>query len=350
MSTWLLYGAYGYTGRLILEEAVRRGHRPVIAGRTPSKLTPLARRYELPWVSLALDNESLLHETVAGVDAVLHAAGPFTRTAAPMRKACLAGGTHYLDITGEIPVFAATLVQDGAARTANVALVSGVGFDIVPSDCLAKYVADPLPDVAQLEVGLTGFDAVSRGTLITALDQVLDGGVIRRNDKLIPLQLGRGGREIPFRDGPERAIPIPLGDVVTAARTTGASDVTVYAALPGVSFLAATAPLARLVLRIGPLRRAAEKVIGAVIEGPGEETRRRGRTHFWARATATDGAAAEAWLTLREAYDFTARAAVRAVERVVAENPVGALTPALAFGADFVLEIDGTERFDALPQ
>ena len=39
---WLLYGASGYTGRMIAEEAVRRGHRPVLAGRSAERVRPLA--------------------------------------------------------------------------------------------------------------------------------------------------------------------------------------------------------------------------------------------------------------------------------------------------------------------
>ena len=40
-SNWMLYGAYGTTGRLILDEALRRGHRPLLAGRDSVQLSAL---------------------------------------------------------------------------------------------------------------------------------------------------------------------------------------------------------------------------------------------------------------------------------------------------------------------
>jgi hypothetical protein len=61
------------------------------------------------------------------------------------------------------------------------------------------------------------------------------------------------------------------------------------------------------------------------------------------------GRSAEAWLETVDGYSFTALAGVRSVEKIFAQGPAGALTPAVAFGADFALEIEGTRRYDALP-
>ena len=248
---WLLYGAYGYTGRLIAAEAVAQGERPVLAGRNGEALQGLAAELGLKALPLPLDDAERLRAAVAPFGAVLHAAGPYVRTAAPMRAACLATHTHYLDITGEVPVFVDSLATAASARAAGVAVISGVGFDIVPSDCLGAMVAARLPDATQLDLAIAGFDAASGGTVITALEQVEAGGLVRRNGALVAWPLGRGARQIRFGDGVARwAIPTPMGDVATAQQSTGIPNVTVYVVFPAARLLPVLAPLTRLIFWI----------------------------------------------------------------------------------------------------
>ena len=56
MADWMIYGATGYTGQLVAEEAVQRGHKPLLAGRTESKLKKLAERLNLEYVVAPLDD------------------------------------------------------------------------------------------------------------------------------------------------------------------------------------------------------------------------------------------------------------------------------------------------------
>src|SRR5690349_20732590 len=102
MPDCMIYGATGYTGALVAEAAVQRGHKPILAGRDASKLKPLAERLGLEWQAISLDDTAALGKAVAEVDLVMHCAGPFTMTSRPMLRACLAGKAHYLDITGEV--------------------------------------------------------------------------------------------------------------------------------------------------------------------------------------------------------------------------------------------------------
>src|SRR5688572_19213897 len=104
-NTWMIYGATGYTGRLIVQEAVARGHKPILAGRNAEALRELAAPHGLETCAVNLDDSAALNRAVAAVDLVLHCAGPFTATGKPMLRACLAGKTHYLDITGELRIF-----------------------------------------------------------------------------------------------------------------------------------------------------------------------------------------------------------------------------------------------------
>ena len=108
------------------------------------------------------------------------------------------------------------------------------------------------------------------------------------------------------------------------------------------------------VMGLGAAQKVADRAATWLFTGPDEEAQHQGRTYLWARASGPDGAA-EAWLETGEVYRFTALAGVRLVERVLAAGKraapplAGALTPAGAFGADFVLDIEGVRRFDSLP-
>lgn len=348
---WLLYGAYGYTGELIVDEAVRRGHRPTLAGRALEKLKPLAERYGLPAVAFPLDDRQKLRAAIEGFPLVMHAAGPFIRTAEPMRRACLDAGAHYLDITGEIPVFEASFAADREARERGVAILSGVGFDVVPTDCMARYVAERVKDPRTLDIAFSALGGASAGTVKSALEQLPKGNLLRREGHLVPAPLGEGIRRLRFPHGEKTAVPIPWGDLVTAFHTTGVPNITTYMTLPSrqARLLRLTGRALPFLLGPAPVRR----VLGSLIErrgrGPDETTRRSGRSYVYVRATSDSGEHAEAWLETLEGYTFTAIASVLAVEKTLAGSLRGAVTPARAFGSDFVLEIPGTRRLDALP-
>ena len=155
-SGWMIYGAYGYTGVLVAEEAVRRGHRPLLAGRSAAKLAPLASRLGLEAVALDLSDTAALTRALERVSLVFHAAGPFIDTSDAMIRAALEAGAHYVDITGEVPVFANTFTYDAPAKKKGIVLMSGVGFDVVPTDCMARYLSEKLPGATELEIAIAG--------------------------------------------------------------------------------------------------------------------------------------------------------------------------------------------------
>ncbi len=352
MSSWMLYGAYGFTGKLIIEEALARGHKPLLAGRSAEKLIPLADQYDLDWMDVALDDDEQLRDAVAGVDAVLHAAGPFIHTSEPMIQACLAGQSHYLDITGEIPVFLTTFSYDDHAREQGVALISGVGFDIVPTDCMAAYISAEMPDAIQIDLAFRSTSGASAGTTKTMLElfsSLPKGSLVRQEGKLVDIPMGAGQTTITFSDGKQRnVVPIPWGDLATAEISTGVNNITTSLALQLPPGFTLTRPLMARLLDIDPVRSLAKRGVDAFVSGPDEETRGSARAFVYARGTNEAGAWREAWLETGEVYDFTAKSSVRAVERLLAEPKSGALTPSLAFGADFVLDIPGVHRFDQI--
>jgi len=356
-SGWMIYGAYGYTGELIVQEAVRRGHRPLLAGRSKAKLEPLATRFGLPFVVLDLRDAAALARALEGVELVFHAAGPFVDTSEAMIRACLAARAHYVDITGEASVFRNTLSQDAAAKDRGVVLISGVGFDVVPTDCLARYVADKLPAATRLELAIAPPSNVSPGTAKSMFDGVLIGGLARRNGALVSHAIGKDTKRVRFADRERSVMAITWGDLETAHRTTRIPNITTYMAFPSAMVRAASiswplvamsTPLLRSLLSRPAVRERIADAIGSLVRGPDEKARSDARAFVWARATDSSGRHAEAWLETADSYAFTAIAGVRAVERILSTRPVGALTPALAFGSDFVLELEGTRRRDAL--
>jgi short subunit dehydrogenase-like uncharacterized protein len=347
---WLIYGANGYTGTLVAEEAVRRGHRPILAGRSRERLVPLAERLGLEYRLAAVDDGPGLLAALRGVELVLHIAGPFIQTADPMRRACLASRAHYLDVTGEIPVFEAGFGDDGEARARGVAIISGVGFDVVPTDCLAAYVAGKLEEPVEVELAIFAKTRPSTGTLKTELDIIARGGRSRRDGQWVDEPLGGKPRTLRFPSGERLGIRAPLAELSTVPRSTGASTVSCYMTLPPAMARLARPAAAVLgpLLRVDRVRGALQRMIDRRVPNPTQAERQVGLAEVWARAIGRGGASAEAWLLTPEPYVLTAASGVNAVERTLAERPVGALTPAQAFGADFALQVPGTRRLDAL--
>ncbi|HRP87435.1 MAG TPA: saccharopine dehydrogenase NADP-binding domain-containing protein, partial [Gammaproteobacteria bacterium] len=226
--SWMIYGANGYTGELIAREAVRRGRAPVLAGRSADKVAPLARELGLEHRCFELGSPAAVREGIAGMTLVLHCAGPFSATARPMMEACIETGAHYLDITGEIAVFELAHGLDAEARRRGVLLCPGVGFDVVPTDCLAAALKAALPDATRLALGFDSRGGMSPGTARTSVEGLAQGGRVRREGRLITVPLAWRTRRIDFGDGEKLAMTIPWGDVSTAWHTTGIQDIEVY--------------------------------------------------------------------------------------------------------------------------
>src|SRR5262245_50457130 len=222
---WLLYGATGRTGTLIAEEAVARGHRPVLAGRDPERLESLAARLDLPWVAGPATDISRL---IGDSRLVLLAAGPFGTTAPAVLRACLDRGVHYLDIANEIPVAAAALAADEEARARGITVLPAVGFGTVASDGLARYVADPVPEATRLEMAImVGTDGSSAGARASTMHALAGGGRTRRDGRVVRTRLGAGSRRQHTPIGDRTLVPVPTGDLVVTGHTTGIPDVTV---------------------------------------------------------------------------------------------------------------------------
>ncbi len=345
--SFLIYGASGYTGALVAREAARRGLRPVLAGRGPAVRT-LADELGLEARLFPLDDPAALRRGLDGQALVLHCAGPFFHTSAPMAAACVEAGVHYLDITGEVAVFESLFARRRPASQAGVVLLPGVGFDVVPSDCLAAHLKRRLPGATRLELALLALGRLSRGTATTMVENLHRGGLVRRGGILTAVPAGHATRQVDFGRGPRTVVSIPWGDVSTAFHSTGIPDVTVYAAMAGGQRLALSVlrPL-RPLLGTRAVQSFLKRRVQAGPPGPSDEERARGRSLVWGQARDDSGASVTTRLEGPEGYAFTVLTALLAVERVLAgQVEPGFQTPSLAFGPDFVLEIAGVTRSD----
>jgi len=337
---WMLYGANGYTGQLIASEATSRGMRPVLAGRNAEKIEALARELDCPSRAFALSSAAEVGRHLDGISAVLHCAGPFSETAAPMMEACIARGVHYLDITGEIDVIELASRQHEQAEAAGVTLMPSVGMDVVPSDCLAAMLADAVPDATRLELAFAADWSLSPGTAKTVWQHAGVGGRIRKDGNIVAVPTAWKIMEIPFRRGPRWGMTIPWGDVSSAYHTTGIPNIEVYTALPQQQL-----NLARRFRRLASLARfsliqsTGRWWINRRIKGPDEYERAAGRTEFWVRATDDKGQTAEAALETPNGYLLTVETALAILQKVLdGQVRTGFLTPAKALGADFIQE------------
>jgi short subunit dehydrogenase-like uncharacterized protein len=349
--TVVLYGATGYTGRLIARLAGDYGVAPVLAGRSAHRLALLAAELGFENRAFTLDDPAAVRHGITDARVVLHCAGPFVHTFRAMSDACLDTGAHYLDITGEIDVFEALASRTAEAERAGVMLLPGVGFDVAATDCLAAHVAERVPGAQRLTMGVTSSGPLSRGTAGTAVENQDRGGRIRRNGVLVSVPPGWRTRTIDFGDGrPRSAVTIPWGDVSTAWYSTGIPDIEVYAAMPPrlIRLIRASRYLKPL-LKLPPVKALQRRAIRARPEGPDETELVHGMSHVWARAEDAAGNGVTALQQGPNAYLLTAHAALLAVRRVLAGDfTPGFQTPSLAFGEDMVLDVPGVVRRDAV--
>ena len=348
----LIYGSTGYTGRLIVMEALERGLRPTLAGRNAAAVRTQAQSLGLEWRAARIDDPAALDAALADATVVLHCAGPFAHTWRAMSDACLRRRVHYLDITGEIAVFEGLARRDAEARMAGIMLLPGVGFDVVPSDCLAAHLSRRLPNAVHLALGFRALGGASRGTLTTMVENLGTPGAIRRNGKIEAVPQAWRTRRIDFGDGKLRdATTIPWGDVSTAFHSTGIPNVEVYMSMrPAVRRAAIASRWLGPVLRSRIARRMLTAWVRRGAPGPSEAQRQRGASLLWGEAVGANGERAVARLRGASGYVMTAQTAVHLAAKVLAgEAPSGFQTPSRAYGPDVILDIPGVMRTDVMP-
>ena len=344
----LIYGANGYTGRLIIPVALARGLRPILSGRNASEVNALAAENGLEARPVSLDDTAALDEALRGITTVLHCAGPFSRTSKQVVDACLRARAHYLDITGEVEVFEACAARDAEARARGIMVLPGTGFDVVPSDCLASHLARRMPDATSLSLGFRALGGLSRGTALTMAEGLGKPGVIRKGGRITPVPPGFHTRTIDFGDGPKLAVTIPWGDVSTAFHSTGIPNVRVYMSIhPKQLRSLRIAKWFGWLLQTPWMQHKLSSRIRAGRAGPSDAARAKGASLLWGEAANDAGQTVVSRLRGPDGYTLTADTAVRCAMRTLAgDAPPGFQTPSRAYGTDFILESPGVTRTD----
>lgn len=343
MSRILIYGANGYTGALIAEEAARRGLKPILGGRNRDALEALAQRLKLTRRVFELRDGTEIARNLEGVDVVLNCAGPFAYTCVPLLEACLAHKAHYLDITGEIDVFELCHHAHKRARHQGIVVAPGVGFDVVPTDSVAAMLKQRLPDANQLVLAFEAGGGPSPGTTRTSVAGLARGGRVRRNGELVDVPLAWKVREFE-RDGKQRsAMTIPWGDVYTAFVSTGIPNIETYMVVSPKT-IARTRWLryAQPFLRFDAVLRFLEERAVHRARGPDAERRAATGCYIWGEARNAAGREEKLALTTPNGYTLTVNAALGILDHVLHTSVEGGYyTPSQLVGADFVLTLPG---------
>lgn len=343
---WMIYGANGYTGRLAARLAKDRHLSPVLAGRHAEHIRPLA--YELGFESRVFDltDSAVAATNLEGIAAVLHCAGPFSATSRPMLAACLRAKTHYLDIAGEIAVFEDIHSRSQEFRNAGIVVVPGVGFDVVPTDCLAVLLKRELPSATHLKLAFKPREGkLSAGSAKTMVEGLPEGGRIRRDGRIVKVPAAYKIETIPFtEDLSAAAVTIPWGDVSTAYYSTGIPNIEDFMGVPEQQIgRMKIAGVMRWLLGLAPVQAFVKAQIARRVKGPTDEQRARDEVYLYGEVWDDAGHKVAMRLRTREAYTLTAESGVKATMKVIEGRLApGAYTPAMAFGADYVLELEGT--------
>ena len=342
----MIYGANGYTGRLAARFAKEHHLDPILAGRLAEPIRELGG--ELGFESRVFDlaDPAKVAANLEGVSAVLHCAGPFSTTSGPMLAGCLRAGTHYLDITGEIAVFENVHSRRQEIRDAGIVAIPGVGFDVVPTDCIAAMLKRELPSATHLKLAfMSRYGKLSPGTAKTMVEGLPEGGRIRKDGKIVRVPAAYKVESIPFtEDLSATAVTIPWGDVATAYYSTGIPNIEVFAGVPEKQIAKMKiSGFMRWLLGLAAVQSFMKSQIARRVKGPTDEQRARDEMYIYGEVRDDAGHKVAMRLRTREGYTLTAESGVTATRKVIEGRLApGAYTPSMAFGADYVLELEGT--------
>lgn len=332
-----VYGAGGYTGKLVVAELARQGIETVLAGRNVDSLGEAAARAGLAAVDgtairrAASGDHTALVRAFQDCAAVINCAGPFVLSGEAVVRAAIAAGCHYVDIAGEqrhldriFNAFAAP------AEAAGVTVVPGTNDDGLPSDLLAHLVAEHVRPVRELVIGLElvrGGATPSRGTLRSALENIdtFTGGGLGYEDGRWHPEIAARRTALTFPDGPG-PVPVtkfPLPAVVTVPRHVAARRVEGLVRSELVAAFSGITPA----------------LVDSVPEGPPADNRRAARWIIVVEATSEDGRHARGVVHGNDMQGSTAVIAVESARRLVADGArPGVLAPAQAYSPAGFLE------------
>jgi len=341
-----VYGATGYTGKLVAKELQRREADFVISGRNAEKLEALSRDLgDVPTVAASLDDDAALRSLLEPCAAVIACAGPFKLHGEPVLAAAAETGTHYLDTTGEQTFMKMVFDRYGErAAKSGAALVTGMGFDYAPGDLIASLTADGMEPLDEIVVAyfVRGFGP-TRGTALSGLQVFRGGDLVWREGRWQPAPRGAdGGRwHFPQPVGEQRTLLYPAGEQITLPKHIETANVRTLLsgmALPPPPLASLALPMMGLATRT-PFKQVTNAVINRMPEGPSDEDRRKSR--FMVACEVKAGSRSRrGTVTGHDVYGLTGVTTVQGA--LLAADPSfdrsGALAPAQAFDPQAFLD------------
>ncbi len=334
---WVL-GATGKGGRAIASELIGGDADVVLLGRDHDRLAAVA-------ASLGGQNRTILSsgpaELVALIAAekptvVVNTIGPFGETSTPLARACLAAGSHYVDLANELQPVQALLNMDADARNGGVTLVTGAGFGVLATEALVIELGSDRPAAARATVAaMPAVDGLGSAVLASVVDAVAYGGRRYRDGRLVRTRLGAEHAWIPLPDLPAiQGLAVPTGELEAARRASGADDVVAFSSeMPSGRTVRAVLPVLSALLAVQPVRAGAQWLVNHVRLTP--PVKSGDISWAYARLEWPDGTHREAWLRAGEGYSFTARVAAHTATQISdGQVDPGAFTPGVLFGAD----------------
>lgn len=342
MQTIWVLGATGKGGRAIASELIGGDADVVLVGRDHDRLTAVAASLGGQSRTLLAGGPTELAALIAAEKptVVVNTIGPFGETTAPLARACVTAGSHYVDLANELPPVQALLKMDADARSAGVTLVTGAGFGVLATEALVTELVSGQPAAARATVAaMPAVDGLGSAVLSSVIDAVAYGGRRYREGHLVRTRLGAEHAWIPLPDLPAiRALAVPTGELGAAQRASGAGDVVAFSSeVPSGRAVRATLPVLSALLAARPIRAGVQRLVNRARltppTTPGEVS------WAYARLEWSDGAHREAWLRTGEGYSFTARVAAYTAARLSSgQGGPGAFTPGALFGADLARE------------
>jgi short subunit dehydrogenase-like uncharacterized protein len=322
MNSLLIYGASGYTGRMATEYAKAAGLNVIAAGRDHAKITALATELGISARVFSLDDERVIDQALAGVSVILNCAGPYHRTAKALMHASIRTGCHYLDIAAELDSYQLAEQLDAKAKAVGVMLLPGSGGSVAMLGCLAGFAAEQIEQPHKISIALHVTGSMSRGSAISASENLSHSVLCRRDGKLIA-QNPQAITDFDFGAGAVPCFPVTLPDLISIWHATQIPDIETFVYVSGNAF--------------------PEGDLQTLPDGP--DAAERVANRYQAAVVVTDqyGAQTRAVLDTVNGYTFTPLAAVEAARRVLnGELRFGFQTPAGLFGNQFASSIADT--------
>ena len=345
----VLFGATGYTGRLVADALVARGAKPVLAARNVERLRAMGD--ELGGLEIAVADVSqpeTVRELVERGDVLVSTVGPFTRWGDPAAEAAVSAGAHYIDSTGEPPFIRRIFEQFGPrAQTAGSGMLTAFGYDWVPGNLAGALALNEAGDAAtavEIAYFITGRAGMSGGTAASSVGFTLEPSFAWRSGRL---HTERAAKRLATFDVEGRKRPgISVGSSEHLALPRvypGLRDVDVYLGWfgPASRPLQAVSAGLSVATAVPAVKRGIEALAGRVVKGstggPGADERAKSGSHIVATARDASGTSlAEVRLKGGNGYTFTgeilAWGAVTAASRGLAAT--GAIGPVEAFGVE----------------